>query len=301
MNSESPSRYVGRFAPSPTGSLHFGSLVAALASYVDARSHNGTWLVRIEDVDTQRCSTKHEHTILRQLDAYGFVHDGEIVRQSDRSELYRDALDRLAKRGLTYRCRCTRKMLADAPRNAEGEIIYPGTCRDMKLAAGESPSAVRLNLSCCNCDEVVAFDDRAYGRVAQCVRDDVGDFVLHRADGDFAYQLAVVVDDAQQEITHVVRGADLLLNTPRQVVLQRALELPTPSYLHTPIATNANGEKLSKQTLAAALPETSDEKLALLRDAWRLLRQPEIESADSPHAFLRQAVAVWQPRALKVL
>lgn len=295
------SRYVGRFAPSPTGPLHFGSLVAALASYVDARANDGQWLVRIEDVDTQRCKREHELTILRQLDAYGFDHDGEVLRQSERGEYYRDALHRLAMRSLTYRCVCSRKTLALAHRNPEGEIVYPGTCRDAAVSAEVSPAAVRFNLSHREVNAAASFDDRAYGLIAQQLREAVGDFVLRRADGDFAYQLAVVVDDAQQGVTDVVRGADLLLNTPRQIALQRALSVATPRYLHAPIATNSNGEKLSKQTRATALPERLDEQLAALRDAWHLLRQTQIESAASTREFLRQAVAIWQPERLAAL
>jgi glutamyl-Q tRNA(Asp) synthetase len=296
-------RYIGRFAPSPTGPLHFGSLVAALASYVDARAREGQWLVRIEDVDTQRCSREHEATILAQLEAYGFEHDAAIVRQSDRSELYRAALQSLADCGLTYRCICTRKQLASAPRNSEGETIYPGTCRDANFDANvdaKAPAfAVRLNLARTCVATFVEFVDRVYGHIAQPVHEAVGDFVLHRADGDFAYQLAVVVDDAIQGVTHVVRGADLLLNTPRQILLQRALGYATPSYLHLPLAFNAQGEKLSKQTLAPSLPNEPEAKLANLRRAWRHLDQIDIEYATSPNDFLRQAVAIWQPQRLQ--
>jgi glutamyl-Q tRNA(Asp) synthetase len=298
--SEVTENYVGRFAPSPTGPLHFGSLVAALASYVDARSHSGTWLLRIEDVDRARCSRVHETTILHQLAHYGFAADGDVVRQSDRDEHYRNALNALQLRGLVYRCRCTRKMLENAPRNSDGEVIYPGTCRDKKIEPGESNAALRLNLNAIDDAELVEFEDRATGRVSQRVRDDVGDFVLHRADGDFAYQLAVVVDDALQGVTHIVRGADLLGNTPRQIVLQRLLDYPTPSYLHVPIAKNPNGEKLSKQTKAAALTDEPRKVVETLHAAWAFLQQTPLARGDLAD-FWRAAVANWQPERLQRL
>jgi glutamyl-Q tRNA(Asp) synthetase len=294
-------RYVGRFAPSPTGSLHFGSLVAALASYVDAKANNGLWLVRIEDVDSERCSREHEATILAQLSAYGFVHNGEIARQSERAQHYRAALARLQSAGLTYRCRCSRKRLSEAPRNREGESIYPGTCRDLGLTdVVDAPISVRLNLQKLHDATSIWFADRAFGDVAQNVRDEIGDFVLHRADGDFAYQLAVVVDDALQGITHVVRGADLLSNTTRQIVLQRALDLSTPSYLHVPIATNERGEKLSKQTRAAALSCEPKATMQTLIEAWSFLRQEKLPDCETPSQLLQSAVAQWRPERLCV-
>jgi glutamyl-Q tRNA(Asp) synthetase len=296
------SRYVGRFAPSPTGPLHFGSLVAALASYVDARAHEGQWLIRIEDVDTQRCSREDEAMILRQLRDYGFEHDGNIVRQSERAARYREALDVLDKKRLSYRCVCTRKMLATTRRNSEGEIVYPGMCRNANIAHDAlRPTAIRLNVAHASDAMRVEFQDRSYDRVFQDVAHDVGDFVLLRADGDFAYQLAVVVDDAAQGVTHIVRGADLLLNTPRQILLQRALELPTPQYLHVPIATNASGEKLSKQTLAPTLPTELNARIDTLASAWAFLRQAPIAKTSDPHEFLRNAVAAWQPARLASL
>jgi glutamyl-Q tRNA(Asp) synthetase len=271
--------------------------VAAIASYVDARSHGGQWLVRIEDVDSARCSREHETTILKQLRQYGFEVDGDVVRQSDRSEHYRQALDALQTRGLVYRCRCTRKMLENAPRNNDGEAIYPGTCRDQRIGASESHTAIRLNLNAIDDAALVAFEDRALGKTSQRVREDVGDFVLLRADGDFAYQLAVVVDDALQGVTDVVRGADLLGNTARQVLLQRLLGYATPRYLHVPIATNANGEKLSKQTKAVALPSEPQQIVETLHAAWAFLRQTPLETMDL-REFWRAAVASWQPERL---
>jgi glutamyl-Q tRNA(Asp) synthetase len=273
--------------------------VAALASYVDARAHGGVWLVRIEDIDSQRCHRDHEETILRQLSEYGFVQDGDIVRQSDRSLHYQRVLEMLANKAFTYRCRCTRKQLADAPRNADGETIYPGTCRDIQLeASNELATSVRLNLHVVNDATNIVFSDRAFGVITQNVRDQVGDFILHRADGDFAYQLAVVVDDALQGVTHVVRGADLLSNTARQIVLQRVLGLTTPGYLHVPIATNEHGEKLSKQTRAPSLPSDPKQRLQALRDAWKCLRQQDMTYCASISDFFEQAVALWRPQRL---
>jgi glutamyl-Q tRNA(Asp) synthetase len=296
----SPTRaYIGRFAPSPTGPLHFGSLVAALASYVDAKAHDGTWLVRIEDVDTARSSREYETTILEQLYAYGFAHDGVVLRQRERTERYREIVEHLHSRDLVYRCRCSRKNLADARRNRENEIIYPGTCRAASVDWNtREASAVRIKIDAVPHVGIVAFDDRVYGRIEQHVAEDVGDFVLHRADGDFAYQLAVVVDDADQNVTHVVRGADLLLNTPRQILLQRMLGFVTPSYLHVPIAKNANGEKLSKQTLAEALPMERAAQVQTLRQAWTFLQQQAIAEVQSPAEFLGAAVAAWRPSQL---
>jgi glutamyl-Q tRNA(Asp) synthetase len=292
--------YVGRFAPSPTGPLHFGSLVAALASYVDARAHSGKWLVRIEDVDRARCSRVHEATILRQLSQYGFEIDGDIARQSGREKHYRDALKKLQVRGLVYRCRCTRKVLENAPRNGDGEIIYPGTCREEGIELSERNTAVRLSLNAIDDAAFVDFEDRALGRVSQRVRDEVGDFVLHRADGDFAYQLAVVVDDALQGVTHIVRGADLLGNTPRQIVLQRLFDYPTPRYLHVPIAKNSSSEKLSKQTRAPSLPDDPQEIVETLHAAWAFLQQTPFARGDL-RDFWRAAVANWQPERLRAL
>jgi glutamyl-Q tRNA(Asp) synthetase len=298
--SASSPQYVGRFAPSPTGPLHFGSLVAALASYVDARACKGQWFVRVEDVDSQRCSRAHETTILKQLDDYGFEHDGAIMRQSERAEHYRQAIEILRSKGLAYRCQCSRKTLANARRNSEGEVVYRGTCRNAGIAWDVTArSAVRLNLDALQISAHVTFEDRACGNVAQHVREDVSDFVLLRADGDFAYQLAVVVDDAEQGITDVVRGADLLLNTPRQIVLQRALGFVTPSYLHVPLATNEKGEKLSKQTLAPTLPNAPRERIQTLRGAWAFLRQSALPDVVSTRELLQAAVAAWRPQSLR--
>jgi len=240
--------YVGRFAPSPTGPLHFGSLVAALASWLDCRHAGGRWLVRMEDLDQPRVIAGAADEILRQLEAFGLEWDGAVEYQSRRTGLYRDALRRLE--AFTYPCGCTRRELEDSALAIDGSRIYPGTCR-AGVAKGKTARAVRLRTGA----DPVRFTDRVQGEISQSVQTEVGDFILQRADGVFAYQLAVVVDDAAQGITDVVRGADLLDSTARQIVLQRLLGVPTPRYLHVPVATNAAGEKLSKQTRAANAAE----------------------------------------------
>jgi glutamyl-Q tRNA(Asp) synthetase len=236
--------YVGRFAPSPTGALHFGSLLAALASWLDARRAGGRWLVRMEDLDSPRVMPGAADAILRQLEEFALQWDGAVVHQSSRLGLYRDALENL--RAHCYACACTRKELEDSALAIDGSRIYPGTCRD-GLAAGKTSRTLRLRTG----DEPVQFVDRVQGTISQSLRRDIGDFVVQRADGLFAYQLAVVVDDAEQGVTDVVRGADLLDSTTRQIHLQRLLGYATPRYLHMPVAANAQGEKLSKQTKAA--------------------------------------------------
>ena len=271
--------YIGRFAPSPTGPLHAGSLAAALASWLDARAHAGRWLVRIEDVDTPRCVAGADRIILAQLAACGLVPDAPPLIQSQRGALYQRALDTLVADGRAYPCACSRKDIEDAlaasgiqrPRHAE--LVYPGICRhglrgrrlrawrlltekfEQKVPVALAGSTQSATSSIAN--PVIAWIDRRLGAQQQNVALEVGDFVLKRADGLWAYQLAVVVDDAAQGITHVVRGADLADNTPRQILLQRALKLSTPAYLHTPLVTGANGEKLSKQNGARALDITS--------------------------------------------
>ncbi len=285
--------YVGRFAPSPTGPLHFGSLVAAMASYADARAAGGRWLLRIEDVDQPRCSSEAETRIRAQLAAYGFEHDGEVVRQSDRTALYSGALRTLTHSGDVFVCQCTRAQLSLAARNAEQEVIYPGTCRELQLADGTA-RAVRLTVS--GEPDNISFVDRCHGLTQQNLRREVGDFVLRRADGLFAYQLAVVVDDALQGVTDVVRGADLLGNTARQIVLQQRLGYPTPRYLHVPIARNTNGEKLSKQTRAAAINE--DRALPTLVQAWQFLKQDDLGKVRTISDFWARAVSTWTPERL---
>ena len=280
--------YRGRFAPSPTGPLHFGSLVAALASYLDARANGGEWLVRVEDVDATRTAAGATDEILRALEAFGLHWDGPVMRQSERTARYREILATLKERALVYRCRCSRREIADStPAGIDGPV-YPGTCRDLGLDSGID-GADRLRVP----PGVIAFEDRVMGRIEQEVSREVGDFVLRRRDGFFAYQLAVVVDDADQRITDVVRGADLLLSTPRQIVLQRLLSRPTPAYLHLPIATNEAGQKLSKQTLA--VPLDAQRPGESLRAALAFLGQT-VPEADDPGEILTAAIASWSPR-----
>ncbi len=249
--------YRGRFAPSPTGPLHFGSLVAAVGSYAEARVRGGDWLVRMEDLDRPREVAGAADEILRALEAFGFDWDEPVVYQSRREFAYGEALARLKRTGAVFACGCTRKEIADSvsgyARSPHGEgdareLVYPGTCRD-GLPPGREARAIRIRVE----DGVIAFDDAIQGRIEQNLAREVGDFVVRRADGLYAYQLAVVIDDAEQGITDVVRGADLLDSTPRQIHLQRLLGLPTPRYMHLPVAVNEAGEKLSKQTLAAPI------------------------------------------------
>jgi glutamyl-Q tRNA(Asp) synthetase len=266
--------YVGRFAPSPTGALHFGSLVAAVASWLDARAAGGRWLLRIEDVDTTRTVPGAADEILRTLEALGLTWDGEVAWQSRRTHLYEHALLRLRASGHTYRCRCTRREIADSALVGLEGAIYPGTCRLLGIPP-QAGVAERMIAS----KEPVAFPDRTVGAVSQNVARDIGDFVVKRRDGLHAYQLAVVVDDAEQGVTDVVRGADLLLSTPRQILLQRALGYPTPRYRHFPVVTNAAGEKLSKQTGASPIDPASGPEL--LRQALGFLGQPVPKSGDA--------------------
>jgi glutamyl-Q tRNA(Asp) synthetase len=253
---------VGRFAPSPTGPLHAGSLVAALASWLDAKAHGGRWLVRIEDVDTPRCVPGAAETILTQLADCGLVPDDQPVWQSQRGPLYQAALDRLVASGQAYPCGCSRKDIEEAlaasgqPHGRHRELVYPGTCRDG--LHGKAPRAWRFRVP----PGVVRWHDRRLGPQTQDVEHEVGDFVLLRADGIWAYQLAVVADDAAQGITHVVRGEDLADNTARQILLQQALGFALPAYLHTPLVLAADGEKLSKQNGAQPL-DTGDPLHAL--------------------------------------
>ncbi len=272
---------LGRFAPSPTGPLHFGSLVAALASWLDARAGGGRWLVRMEDLDRPRVQPGAADDILRTLAAFGLGWDGEVLYQSRREALYREALERLQRH--TYWCGCSRREIADSSLGlaVDGARIYPGTCR-AGLGPGKTARALRVRVP----EVEIAFVDRVQGRQSQSLARDVGDFVLYRADGLFAYQLAVVVDDAAQGVTDVVRGADLLDSTARQIYLQRLLGVPTPRYLHVPVAINAKGEKLSKQT--GARPVDAGRRDSEIRTALRFLGQPETGS-------LAEAVHAWDP------
>ncbi|PUE57561.1 tRNA glutamyl-Q(34) synthetase GluQRS [Limnohabitans sp. Rim8] len=287
--------YTGRFAPSPTGPLHAGSLVAALASWLDARAHGGQWLVRIEDVDTPRCIPGADQRILQQLATCGLVPDAPVMWQSQRSDAYQAALDALIAKGWAYPCGCSRKEIEDAQalmghtRERHTAAVYPGTCRDG--LKGKAARAWRLDIQRVIDDSKLptplTWQDRLLGNQQQDVAKEVGDFVLLRADGLWAYQLAVVVDDAAQGITHIVRGADLTDNTARQIVLQQALGLPTPSYMHTPLVLGENGEKLSKQNGAEAL-DLSPPLMALQTSAHTLgLPKP------NDGASIEQALAEW--------
>lgn len=289
---------IGRFAPTPSGPLHAGSLVAALASWLDARSHGGQWLVRIEDVDAPRCLPGMGEHILAQLARCGLVSDGPVWWQSSRGEAYAAALAQLTAQGDCYPCGCTRREIegslaaAGITPQRHGELIYPGTCREG--LSGKPARAMRLRTSRAAPHSVIHWRDRRLGAQAQDVAAAVGDFVLRRADGLWAYQLAVVVDDAAQGITAVVRGEDLADNTARQVLLQHALGLPTPSYLHTPLVLAADGHKLSKQNGAAELPLQDEAAVLLaLRQAGHTLGLPEL-AATTPAAWREQAVAAWR-------
>jgi len=328
--------YRGRFAPSPTGPLHAGSLVAALASWLDARAHHGQWLVRIEDVDTTRCLPGMDQIILQQLATCGLVSDEPVVCQSQRSAVYQQALNALVARGLAYPCACTRKDIETALQHVgqhkprHGELIYPGTCRaglhgkvarawrfrtdcfirneppvlinraltaikfvESSRLPGRMSGTLALPVSVAN--PPLCWLDRRLGRQQQDVVTEVGDFILKRADGCFAYQLAVVVDDAAQGITDVVRGADLADNTARQILLQRALGLPTPSYLHAPLVLGANGEKLSKQNGAQALNLT--DPLNALNHAANALGLATCTG--TPESALQRWLTQWQKHAFQ--
>ena len=314
------SEYRGRFAPSPTGPLHAGSLVAALASWLDARAHNGKWLVRIEDVDTARCGDGTDLIILQQLAACGLQPDEPPVYQSQRSHLYQSALEQLQAQGLAYPCGCSRHDIAQAlaaagqPHERHGELVYPGTCRHglagrkagawrflvatsiqnnplaQQVRSQEAPNLIA--------NEELNWFDRRLGAQAQNVSRQVGDFILKRADGLWAYQLAVVVDDAAQGITHVVRGEDLADNTARQILLQRALGLAQPIYLHTPLVLGVNGEKLSKHNGTQGL--NINRPVALLEQAGRVLGLPAYPIASTPADWLNHALGPWTSQHTKI-
>ena len=296
--------YVGRFAPSPTGLLHAGSLVAALASWLDARAQSGRWWVRIEDLDTPRNVAGAAEAIVAQLERCGLMPDG-VVRQSERIALYEAALATLQAKARTYACACSRRDLvlaAAAPVASVGgagaaEPIYPGTCRGGLGARAARSIRLRVGADAGSGDgeAIVAWTDRRLGPQCQDVARSVGDFVLKRADGVFSYQLAVVVDDAEQGVTDVVRGEDLVDSTARQIVLQRLLGVPTPRYLHTPLVRTRDGAKLSKQTGAMAL--ALDDPLVALREAGAVLR---LDARGTTVAdWLESAVACWHERFVR--
>jgi glutamyl-Q tRNA(Asp) synthetase len=312
--------YRGRFAPSPTGPLHFGSLVAAVGSYLDAKHHHGTWLVRMEDLDTPRCVPGAAEDILRTLEAFGLHSDEPVIYQSRRTAAYDEALRKLQTSGTVYPCCCTRKEIADSALNGIEGPVYPGTCRN-GIPTGREGRAWRIRTGyplptpppmgegtklpspyvgrAGEGGETVEFDDALQSHISQNLETEIGDFVVKRADGLFAYQLAVVVDDAFQSITHIVRGADLLDSTPRQIYLQRLLGLLIPQYLHLPIAVNAAGEKLSKQTLAAPMDETHPAR-TLLRVLEFLQQQPPADLAGQDvKSVLDWAIANWHTTRMR--
>ena len=272
----------GRFAPSPTGPLHFGSLVAALGSLLNARRRGGRWLVRIEDLDTPRNAAGAVDSILRDLDRLAMYWDGEIMHQSRRTDAYAEALDSLADRGWTFECGCSRRDLVDG--------VYPGTCRG-GLPPGRSARSVRLRVEAAS----LGFHDAIQGLTTQCLENEVGDFVVLRADRVVAYHLAVVVDDAEQGISEVVRGCDLLESTPRQILIQRALGLPTPEYAHLPIAVDTDERKLSKQSFARSIAAARSG--TVLVDALEFLGQgpPRELARVAATEIISWAIASWDP------
>ncbi|NEX16009.1 MAG: tRNA glutamyl-Q(34) synthetase GluQRS [Halochromatium sp.] len=287
MDVRPPCRYRGRFAPSPTGPLHLGSLIAAVGSFADARHQNGVWLVRIEDTDQQRAVAGADSLILKTLEAFGLYWDEAISYQSQRSALYQAALERLYQDRRCYPCACTRREIASRGRPGPEGPIYPGSCR-RGLPPGRQGRSTRLRVDCAE----LSVRDAIHGLYSQALAAEVGDFVLRRADGFYAYQLAVVVDDGEQGITHVVRGADLLASTPRQIYLQRCLGLPQPAYAHLPLVLDAHGRKLSK-SLASA-PVDPGDPLPRLVQVWSLLGQPLPEEPPANVSeFWQQAIASW--------
>ena len=284
-----PKPYRGRFAPSPTGPLHFGSMVAAVGSFLQAKSRGGEWLVRMEDLDPPREVPGAADEILRTLEAFGLPWDGAVMYQSRRHGVYEAALKMLERLDAIYPCACSRREIADSSVSGVDGPVYPGTCRD-GIAPGRAARAWRVRVN----GRAIEFMDAVQGRVLRDLAADFGDFVVRRADGYFAYQLAVVVDDAEQGISEVVRGADLIESTPRQMHLQDLLGLPTPDYLHLPAALNAQGEKLSKQTLAAPVDATRPQ--LLLFQILRFLGQqpPPALAESSLDDFWCWAVAHWR-------
>jgi glutamyl-Q tRNA(Asp) synthetase len=281
--------YRGRFAPTPSGPLHFGSMVAAVGSYLDAKSRGGSWALRIDDLDPPRVAPGSVDSIFRCLEKFQMAWDGEVVYQSARMEAYHAALDQLRARDLVYACACSRKEIGDTGPGGPDGPVYPGTCRK-GLPPGREARAWRVRTG----DTAIEFGDLLQGRVRQDLEREIGDFVLFRADQVFAYHLACAVDDSAQGITHVVRGADLMGSTPRQIYLQRLLGLCTPDYLHLPIALNAAGEKLSKQTLAD--PVEPDRAAATLANVLRFLKHspPDEVCGDGVSALWRWAVENWR-------
>lgn len=283
--------YRGRFAPSPTGPLHFGSIVAALASYLDARHHQGEWLVRIDDLDSLRERPGSAAQILSTLEHFGMQWDGDIVYQSQRLRLYQQALEKLRASGLIYGCNCSRKRIAATATPGISGFIYPGSCRDRNISQTASHS-LRLRTN----NLYTRFDDRIQGAITQRVESEIGDFLIRRGDGIISYQLAVAVDDHEQGVTDIVRGEDLLLSTPRQIYLQQLLKMPRPAYTHLPLVTNADGSKLSKSS--AAWPVDIRNPVRTLNQALRFLGQQQVP-ADSVEEFWPQAIRQWNIKTIK--
>lgn len=295
---DAESTYIGRFAPSPTGPLHLGSLFTALASFLDARSHKGLWLLRIDDLDTPRNKDGSVSAILNTLEAFGLNWDDSVYYQSQHLDDYAYYLDKLEQNQLTYRCNCSRKSLAemypnDSPNSKHS--IYPGLCRNKTIPA-DTPHAIRIKAE----GYTLSFNDELQGTISHNLAEQHGDFILKRKDGIIAYQFAVVVDDALQNINHIVRGCDLLEETPKQIYLQQLLNFPTPKYMHVPVIVDHHGYKLSKQTLATAVDTKMPNKT--LFDLLVLLKQnPPDELEDASVAeLLDWAIAYWQPEVLRL-
>lgn len=293
-------RYRGRFAPSPSGPLHFGSMVAAIGSYCDARANGGGWHVRIDDLDPLRVAPGAADSILRCLEAYGLQWDGEVVYQSKRNDAYHAALHRLRDAGRIFPCACSRKEVAGIARPGDESPVYPGTCRQ-GVSAGRKARALRVRIE----DVALGFDDLLQGRIERSMARQIGDFILYRADHVYAYHLACVVDDAEEGITHVVRGADLIDSTPRQIYLQQLLGLPTPEYLHLPIAVDRSGQKLSKQAMSRAV--VAGEAAEVIREVLAFLGQtaPHEFASLPPAQVLHLGVESWSrerlPRAHSIM
>jgi glutamyl-Q tRNA(Asp) synthetase len=278
-------QYRGRFAPTPSGPLHFGSLVAAVASYLDARHHNGKWFMRIDDIDQPRQQPGAVESILSTLEKLGFAWDGEVLYQSHRTERYQALLDELTSRQLAYPCSCSRKEIAASAKMGVDGLVYPGSCRS-GMRKGASQYSYRVITD----SRLIGFNDRIQGDYSQQLDLDIGDFVLKRADGLFAYQLAIVADDDDQKINSVVRGRDLLVSTPRQIYLQQLLGMETPEYAHVPLVLDHSGNKLSKSD--AAHPVDTKRPLETLGLALDFLGQPAVES-DTIDSFWKQAISHW--------
>ena len=289
-NTSSVLGYCGRFAPSPTGELHFGSLIAAVGSYLDAKYHGGEWLVRIEDLDKPREVPAASYKILKSLEALGMEWDHEVIYQDQRKDIYEDVLTMLKRRGLIYPCTCTRKEISNSSIAGVSGQIYAGTCRN-NAQNDDRLGAIRIKTN----NNIIEFEDTLYGLVNQNLQNETGDFILRRSDKIYAYQLAVVVDDFAQGITNVVRGADLLDSTPRQIYLQKLLGYTTPTYMHLPIAVNNHGEKLSKQTKAAHL-DISNPVKQLIEAVSFLGQDPPIELVrENVMSFWKWAFINWDP------